>query len=918
MLRKEKWMVVILGAIWLMATLASATQEMIESPGNLTLQLSKEPRLGETVTLTATFTANKDNDHLRVEFHTPKGTKIAGGQSLLETQIGKGETKSFVVQVKFISVPAEVNCRVHKIIKIKGKDGKEKEYKLETAGKFIWRVLVDQKTGQLGTEEERKQRLAADYPEKIDYPLGIQYGTSPQNRNLIQLFLRDEPQLTKLEALWLADKAEQNYAKNPWAHETAQSAKERDPDGTPSVFRRAVERVIDEAKLKSKQTGRAKIAVYREMIEEWKKVRKPDQPMDEGFLQMSPGKKDSLPRVKGDYPLAVTGRFYYKKHAVDTFGLRETVTSTPLRKALVRIYDNAPGSPTYLGQTFTNSNGNYSLSVGLDTTYLYHGVYPVVCATGPTSSGQDAYRVFAVSDTVTQFPSMSGGMQKVWRYHLTAQVMPWWQGSWDFGDSCFAEHALYPTVHQPKSGAASIYDAILKAYEYMTNGYTNGSTLTSVRAVWEPGYLTPYNKTFYRGDSIYVCGDELYYGTDEWDDHSLLHEYGHHILKKCAEMPPDTLSSWQWHQSYPNSHNAAYGEGWSDYYHHNTSLTVTDYKINTLYGIAESTAFWWNVENPWNSCSFIPDSFKGGPWCPGAVVGVLHDIYDAFNADESPYPSYPYPSWPDTGLADSIAQGFSPSWDITDNYKIDNHNVYTIYEFLSGWMHPPAHPNSSYGDIGWLNKVLKHHRISWNRPDAPENLTATGVCTDGPHMELNWDSVSGVIGYNVYRTVDDMPYSYSRRNYELITGTSYWDNESQYTLYRYSVTSVDSLGNESDFSETVSQSYNCNSTDRGSQFGGAVALIPHEFDLSQNVPNPFSGGTAIRYALPRDVHAALRVYDIQGRLVRTLIDADLKAAYHQVNWDLKSDNGVELPAGVYFIRMEAGDFRKTRKLVVVR
>lgn len=915
-------MVVIFGAIWMMAALATATQEQIESPGNLVLQLSREPKLGETVPLTATFTAVENIDFLRVEFQTTLGAKIVGGQSRIDTKIAKGETKSFVVQVQFTSAPAQVHCGVAKCVLAKNAQGKDQIFKLEKVGGNIWRDVVDQKTKQLGTEEERNQRFATEFPEKTDYPLGIQYGRAPQNRNLIQLFLKDEPQLSKLEALWLVDQAEQSYFKDPWAHENAQSAKERDPDNTPSVFRRAVERVIGEAKLKSKQTGKTKIIIYREMIEEWRKIRKPDQPTDEGFLQMSPDKKDSLPRVQIPWPLDVTGRFYYKKHIFDRTGLQGTVTLEPLRKALVRIYDLASGSPTYLGQTFTNNNGNYSLTVQLDINYPVHYVWPVVCATGPTSSGQDAYRVFVISDTFTQYPPMSGGMQKVWRYSLAPQTMPYNVGNWNFGDSCFEEHALYPTSPQPKSGSVNIFDALLKVYEFMMgNSYTKGTVLTSVRAIWQPGYI-PWNSSYYSGDTIFVVGDaSSLVGTDEWDDHVLHHEYGHHIMNKCAALPPNIDPNKKWHKSYPNNPNTAYAEGWPSYYSHNNQLDVTDDYINTLGGInTGDSSDWYNVENPWMSNTFVPDSFQGGPWCPGAVVGVLHDIYDATVSGECPYPSYPYPSWPDTGLADSIAQGFLPSWDITDSFKINNHFTYTIYDFLSGWMHPPAHPGYSYGDLGWLNKVLKHHRIPWNRPNAPTNLAATGSCVPSLHMHLTWNSVSGVVGYNEYRSVDMLPYSYQKINSSLITGTSYNDYTiGNGTLHRFAVTSVDSFDNESDFSNTVSASQYCSNPQRGGGQGGEVVnLIPTEFGLSQNEPNPMSAGTTIRYALPRDVHAALRVYDIQGRLVRTLIDEDQRAAYHQVNWDLKSDGGVELPAGVYFIRMEAGDFQKTRKVVVVR
>ena len=89
--------------------------------------------------------------------------------------------------------------------------------------------------------------------------------------------------------------------------------------------------------------------------------------------------------------------------------------------------------------------------------------------------------------------------------------------------------------------------------------------------------------------------------------------------------------------------------------------------------------------------------------------------------------------------------------------------------------------------------------------------------------------------------------------------------------------------------------------------------LPNSFALAQNFPNPFSGTTTIRYALPTATHVRLEVYDIVGRQIAVLVDAEQPAAFHEVNW-----NANALASGVYLVRMHAENFEQTMKLVVSR
>jgi len=116
----------------------------------------------------------------------------------------------------------------------------------------------------------------------------------------------------------------------------------------------------------------------------------------------------------------------------------------------------------------------------------------------------------------------------------------------------------------------------------------------------------------------------------------------------------------------------------------------------------------------------------------------------------------------------------------------------------------------------------------------------------------------------------------------------------------------------------------------GQQSGAVASSGPKVFGLSQNQPNPFSRSTVIDYQLPVPAKATLRVYDVAGRVVRTLTDALQKAGYYSIAWDGKDEEGTEASAGIYFYSLqaypEAGEggsrrasgFSDMKKMVVLR
>ena len=88
---------------------------------------------------------------------------------------------------------------------------------------------------------------------------------------------------------------------------------------------------------------------------------------------------------------------------------------------------------------------------------------------------------------------------------------------------------------------------------------------------------------------------------------------------------------------------------------------------------------------------------------------------------------------------------------------------------------------------------------------------------------------------------------------------------------------------------------------------------PAEYHLSQNYPNPFNPVTSIEFALPWTTETNLSIYNIMGQKVEVLIDDQIKAGYHRLEWDAS-----EMASGIYFCRLTAGHFTETKRMILMK
>jgi hypothetical protein len=179
----------------------------------------------------------------------------------------------------------------------------------------------------------------------------------------------------------------------------------------------------------------------------------------------------------------------------------------------------------------------------------------------------------------------------------------------------------------------------------------------------------------------------------------------------------------------------------------------------------------------------------------------------------------------------------------------------------------------------------------------------------GSGNTLSWDESpdADFQHFRVYRS-SDPNFTPSPDNLAHSTTSTGWvDPDYDGGPMHYKTTALDYSGNESD------------AADPGTVTAAGNPKQPIEFALHPNAPNPFNPTTVIRYDIPHNgVVVRLHVYDIAGRLVRTLVNETQSAGRKSVTWDGRDDGGRSAASGVYFYRLTTPAFAKTQKMVLLK
>jgi hypothetical protein len=186
-------------------------------------------------------------------------------------------------------------------------------------------------------------------------------------------------------------------------------------------------------------------------------------------------------------------------------------------------------------------------------------------------------------------------------------------------------------------------------------------------------------------------------------------------------------------------------------------------------------------------------------------------------------------------------------------------------------------------------------------PAPPPNLILA------TQTELAWDEV----------TEEDF-------DYFTVYGSSSPDLDPSATLIGYTIgTAMDVTGDQYDYYHVTATDFSGNEGDASSVENTGVGVdtgdgLPRDFALRQNQPNPFESRTMISFDLPESRFVRLEVVDVNGRIVRLLTDQVWAAGRHSVDWTGETDAGGATGPGLYFVRIQAGAFTATKKMLLMK
>jgi hypothetical protein len=208
--------------------------------------------------------------------------------------------------------------------------------------------------------------------------------------------------------------------------------------------------------------------------------------------------------------------------------------------------------------------------------------------------------------------------------------------------------------------------------------------------------------------------------------------------------------------------------------------------------------------------------------------------------------------------------------------------------------------------VGNSGLVLKYTEPA----NIPVELASFSASVSGSNVTLRWTTGSELnnSGFEVERQVSSMQYAVSNQ-WERVgfvdgKGTttepvsySFVDNNLTPGSYLYRIKQIDFDG-----------SFKYYNLPENIEIG-----LPNNFELAQNYPNPFNPNTVISYRLQVSGDVTLKVFDVLGNEVATLVDGIKETGYHSVEF-----NAANFSSGVYFYKLQAGSFTETKKMMLIR
>ncbi|MCL4549473.1 MAG: fibronectin type III domain-containing protein [Bacteroidetes bacterium] len=192
-----------------------------------------------------------------------------------------------------------------------------------------------------------------------------------------------------------------------------------------------------------------------------------------------------------------------------------------------------------------------------------------------------------------------------------------------------------------------------------------------------------------------------------------------------------------------------------------------------------------------------------------------------------------------------------------------------------------------------------------NAPVAPTALAATNKTQTG--FIANWSSSTGATGYYIDIAIDP---NFSNKlinfNNQDVSNVTFFQVTGLTTnmTYYYRVRAYNNGGVSSN-SNIITTSLTTGLED--------ISILPTSFNLYQNYPNPFNPTTTINYSVPKNCFVTIKIYDVLGLEIKTLVNSEKSIGIYSIEF-----NSEGISSGIYFCRMQAGDFIDTKKLILLK
>ncbi len=221
-------------------------------------------------------------------------------------------------------------------------------------------------------------------------------------------------------------------------------------------------------------------------------------------------------------------------------------------------------------------------------------------------------------------------------------------------------------------------------------------------------------------------------------------------------------------------------------------------------------------------------------------------------------------------------------------------------------------------------------------PQTPSNFHVTWVtCPGGWNPKLEWNLITGdprIRGYKLHRSLDGSIGPYSIRA-SIGSNTSYFidtqilksstNKNADYVHYKIQSYTYEQEPGAGPLFSGFAGPLVCRYDEDGGFMpkqiaDGGEVVIPNNYVLHQNFPNPFNPTTSLIYEIPRNASVSLRIIDTEGREVKSLVNNSQQAGIYVLSWNGTDANGEVVSSGLYMAHMQAGDYSHVIKMIYLR